>query len=267
MIYTTKDGNEETRCVGSLVNSNTILTAAQCVFKLNLNSDILLPTDLLVRVGTNLAGNSSGQSFYVNDIKAHENFDQTNLENDLAYLTLSSDVTFTDNIQPICFKDFRKRIVESQPGYLAGFPFAEDRGILQMTMAKLTYQDYSECYIENGESFRHLITEKSYCAKYADPTAPCLIPGGAFAVQEDDGSWHLKGVLSVGQRKLEKENECDTSKTFMFSDVYKFSNWLYAEERFKIQSKLNLYYLDLVVNIKSESTILRKLIPILFHLQ
>lgn len=235
-IYSTKDNKETLLCGGSLINSNTVLSVAHCVIDYS-SSKVLPLTEFVVRLGTTFSGISSGQSFNVNAIKSHENYKANHHDNDIALLTLSSDATFSENIQPICLKDFGKiEAVATKPGYYASLSMQSDSDIRQLTMARVNFQDYSECYGENNDGFHALIVDSKFCAKYADPTIPCLISGGAYAVQDDEGSWNLKGVLSVGQVKSDHSG-CDTSKTVLFSDIRKFSNWLPAEVRSKTQSK------------------------------
>ncbi|XP_036138938.1 transmembrane protease serine 3 [Monomorium pharaonis] len=84
-------------CGGSIINENTILTAAHCI--LGYNSPDSLRT-LTVHAGTNLLS-EEGTVYRVKQAVPHSNFDSLRLVNDIGILTLATPIEYTDLIQPI----------------------------------------------------------------------------------------------------------------------------------------------------------------------
>ncbi|XP_029605738.1 serine protease 27-like [Salmo trutta] len=82
---------------GSFINKEWVLTAAYCFSSTN-------TSDLLVYLGRqnqqSIKSNEVSQT--VSQIIRHPNYDSTTSDNDICLLKLSSSVTFTDYIQPVC---------------------------------------------------------------------------------------------------------------------------------------------------------------------
>ncbi|XP_063067207.1 prostasin [Engraulis encrasicolus] len=84
-------------CGGSLINSQWVLAAAQC-FPSVTSKDVVVYLGHQSRSGSN----PKEESRTVSQIIVHENYDFFTTENDIALLQLSSSVTFTNYIQPVC---------------------------------------------------------------------------------------------------------------------------------------------------------------------
>lgn len=84
-------------CDGILINSESVLTAAHCMYE----KHNLLPA-VRVFVKVDATKWHMGTRHLVRAIACHENFNLDNLQHDIAVLKLKTKVTFSDFIRPAC---------------------------------------------------------------------------------------------------------------------------------------------------------------------
>jgi len=120
-------------CGGSIVDSRHIITAAHCVAGDN-------PSFLSVRVGSHSRAGSTEYDQVI-DVVAntwHEDYDKTgNLENDVAVLTLSEDITFVEGfIGAICapVNDKSTEYYSGRPCHTAGWGTTASGGSVSDTL-------------------------------------------------------------------------------------------------------------------------------------
>jgi len=85
-------------CGAALISKNHILTAAHCVAPFTQDQ-------ISVRLGEydfTTQGETGEQTYTLNWMKMHENYDPKTFENDIALLKLSQDAKFTTSVQPAC---------------------------------------------------------------------------------------------------------------------------------------------------------------------
>lgn len=87
-------------CGGSLINQNTIISAAHCLTE---STGTISPDRVLVKLGTvdvNILG-QYGRDYNVGQIQLHPN--NINNQHDIALLRLRTTVEYTNYILPICY--------------------------------------------------------------------------------------------------------------------------------------------------------------------
>ncbi|XP_035784369.1 trypsin alpha-4-like [Anopheles albimanus] len=82
-------------CGAAILNANTILTAAHCVYYPELQA-----SDFEVRAGSTFR-NEGGQLITVSEVHTHPDFDEWTLEWDIAVLKLASSLVLGTNVQPV----------------------------------------------------------------------------------------------------------------------------------------------------------------------
>ncbi|KAK4872345.1 hypothetical protein RN001_014374 [Aquatica leii] len=82
------------RCGGSIINANTILTAAHCV-------DGWSSSSMEVVAGTNLVSGAGGDKYAVRLFTGHADYNPYTSKNDIALLHLSSSIQFNNLVQPV----------------------------------------------------------------------------------------------------------------------------------------------------------------------
>lgn len=98
------DGEElEYKCAGTIIDERTILTSVNCLLE---DGFLLSPRDLKVYVAPfQLSATlQNSRLFDISDMMTHKDFN-FRLENNIAALKLSRDITFNNFVQPICLPD------------------------------------------------------------------------------------------------------------------------------------------------------------------
>lgn len=218
-------------CGGTLISTWFVLTAAQCVFGLEL-------ADMVIIVGVNYLNESINQEniFYPQNYVYHPSFNRTSLEsgNDIALIKLSQTVKLNSKVSIICMpatiNDFNNLIDKFGVTLGWGSQGAQNDLSINLHQAKLDVVNSSLCsdYKYNSNS--------TYCAFdvffmnsicYGDEGGPLL-----FNLNDQ---WYLYGIASFFN--LNSESLCDPLQPQFFTSVPYYLNWI-SYNKFALENNL-----------------------------
>ncbi|XP_016305708.1 chymotrypsinogen A [Sinocyclocheilus anshuiensis] len=173
-------------CSGTLINEEWVLTAVDCVLH-NRVSDIVINLGRLTQNGSN------PHEISMPVIKVIKHPKYNSLDSSLAMLQLSSSVTFTDYIKPVCLAAAGSVFAAGTESWVTGWGLNEEikfPDILQEVEAPVV--DNIEC----NDAYGGIITDNLMCAGFLDEgeKAPCVGDAGSPLVTRQGSIWIQFGV-------------------------------------------------------------------------
>jgi len=183
-------------CGGSLLNANYIVSAAHCFYDTGVTAAMTMVS--LGDDDLSTVSETSSVSRSISTITLHPSYNSKTQNNDISILRMSTPVTFTDNIRPICLppKTFNP---QGKTGTVAGWGTTSENGASSTKLLEVSLPviPQSTCTAEYGSG----ITSNMFCAGYAEGKKDSCQgdSGGPFFYKcKSNGRYMQLGIVSFG---------------------------------------------------------------------
>ncbi|XP_018408774.1 PREDICTED: transmembrane protease serine 11C-like [Nanorana parkeri] len=206
--------NGNHRCGASLISNTWLVSAAHCF---NSNKDVNSWTVVLGTINL-----SSRSELSLRALIIHENYTSGIYANDIALLELSSPVSFTQYIRPVCLADPQIVVQDNSSCYVTGWGTLTDGGTLSSILQQAELKIISTRSCSSAQMYAYLIKPSMVCAGYVEGNIDSCQgdSGGPLVALQYNSRWSLIGIVSFGYGCAQK------NKPGVYSRITYFRNWI-----------------------------------------
>merc|ERR1712110_1141377 len=180
-------------CGATLINKRYAITAMHCVEG---------ATNLVVSLGEHNLGSNvetiSPQTIRVESVIRRPDYTESDVNNDIAILKLSSEVVFNNKVVPACLPTDAAKTYTGYTSYVSGWGTTSEGGetsdVLKVTAQTILSNTDPVCVTGSGDN---PVPNSKMCG-YLQGTDSCQGDSGGPLVVAEDGRWTLVGVVSYG---------------------------------------------------------------------
>ncbi|XP_053658931.1 serine protease easter-like [Anopheles marshallii] len=226
-IYHREGQDFEYACGGSIIDRNTILTAAHCLYTSRGRIEL---TQLSVQVGRNQLSEAStrSQEHQAEQLIVHPGYNPHSVADDIALIKLATDITLTRYIQPVCLWNMEPNLdlIVAKNGTVVGFGLTEhDRVSDYLRQATIEVVDSWTCIESDRVAYGSTLTAGMFCGGGKAGVSVCNGDSGGGMFFEFSDNWYIRGVVSFMPLR-ENSGLCDGTKYTVFTDVAKYRDWI-----------------------------------------
>ncbi|KAG5677872.1 hypothetical protein PVAND_007589 [Polypedilum vanderplanki] len=228
-------------CGGSLVSTDTVITAAHCLQdKRQVHPK--LPTDIVLKLGRydlRKTYERNGIDAFAYEIFIHPQwkFYTPDFDSDIAIIKLTSPIIYNDLIFPICLWQYEHKPIETN-GIIVGYGKSENakhrpHEFLPREL-EVTMQTNENCFLRNPR-FAEISSINTFCAGKRGGSGACSGDSGSGLYIKNGDRWYLRGIVSAS---FIVDNHCDVENDAIYTDVTCHLNWINE----KIYNSINHRY-------------------------
>ncbi|XP_058116442.1 transmembrane protease serine 9-like [Anopheles coustani] len=215
-------------CGGSILDRNTILTAAHCLY--NQRGALVKLDELSVQLGRNQLSEASpsSQEHVPLELIVHPDHNRNSVANDIALIKLATEITMTNYIQPVCLWNMEpdQKLIAGKNGTVVGFGLTEhDRVSDYLRQAQITVVDTWTCIESDRAVYGNSLTSSMFCGGGRKGVSACNGDSGGGMFFELAETWYVRGIVSFMPLR-ENVGLCDGTKYTVFTDVAKYREWI-----------------------------------------
>ncbi|KAG7516369.1 hypothetical protein JOB18_030087 [Solea senegalensis] len=209
--------NGQHLCGGSIISPYWILSAAHCFQRYNNAYQWRVYAG-----GVSLRSMTSGKS--VQKIINHENYDPDTHDNDIALLRLTSPLTLSSTVKPVCLPNAGVNLAAERQAWITGWGSLRVSGPTPDRLNQAQVTIYSEETCNRQSVLNGKVTETMFCAgKLAGGVDTCQGDSGGPLVVKEGNLWWLAGDTSWGYGCALR------NKPGVYGNVTYFLNWVYGQ--------------------------------------
>ncbi|XP_053667601.1 chymotrypsin-C-like [Anopheles marshallii] len=215
------------QCGGTILDQNTVLTAAHCVMTPN---GIIARRRLRVQVGRHQLSVTSKrvQEHEAFEMIVHPEYNVNGIRHDIALIMLATDITYTDYVQPICLwnRGEDQNAIVGTWGTVIGYGVDETDNVSDtLREASIPVVSHITCIESNRALFGSQLTSDMLCAGNRDGISACNGDSGGGLFFSYNGTWFIRGIVSFTKPR-QYGKICDTKEYTVFTDVAKYLKWI-----------------------------------------